>query len=178
MFAHHYDTRYDHVPNVIAQYNEKTAHLDRKGSGNGPNGFVAWWNGRCVQNDQRRKPREYYCQSTVVVGFSLDDIQGYIGGDMTVMMQATVSENCQHVFQARTQRCAGEDRKLIIHRHAFNANNDYQGMKPAIVYQNHNSTSCKDGDVVLRSLKVAYNLSHQSKDHLMAKQGLTKKDTK
>lgn len=93
-------------------------------------------------------------------------------------MTGKIYSDCQqHVYQARTQRCTGVDRADFIERYAYDANKTYKGMDPAKVYEDHNTSSCKAGDVALRSLKVAYNLSYEAKFHRMASKGLTKRDT-
>jgi len=140
-------------------------------------GLVAYQDFRCCQNDVRRKGgRKFFCSSTGWYGFKYEDID-YLYSNPSVeniTLHGRIKSDCLHVRGAITNRVIGEDRVKIRQENSYNATGDYIGMKPKEVYNQHKPSSKKDG-IVMKSRKVAQNISSEASDDKMRKYGLSKK---
>jgi hypothetical protein len=147
MFKSHYDPRFPQGCQILSSYTEGADPNVKTRASRAQHGYVAYTSGKCSHHKQLRKARvqeENFCESTVIVGFKLQEIQELESDTQQqhINLHAIVKKNCTHLKHQDNSRLEGPARKKFISTVGFDIEGKFLGPSPkeAAIF----SVQCQD----------------------------------
>lgn len=157
LFASHYIIRSKQQPKVAARFDEAKANKQRRAGQ--ANDMAAWIHGACAHNNRGSKS---FCESTFIIGFDSKDIRQYFQAKTErIRMHGEIYGDCFHVKNFCANMLRGIDKEAVIKLHVA-GNKKPVKMSPSMLYNAyHAGRASENNGLVMKSPKVAYNLTSQ-----------------